>query len=98
MFGEATNWDGATAASKFQTPLASDPDIKGVYLESSFALAGTLQVLRQHDLLVPPTGPKHVFVVSNAGIPEELKDIRRDRSTRRSASRPAFTPSMGCTT
>jgi len=75
VFGEASNWDGATAASQFQTQLASDPDIKGVYMESSFALAGTLQVLRQHNLLVPPTDPKHVFVVSNDGIPEELKDI-----------------------
>ena len=75
VFGEATNWDGNTAASKFQTQLASNPDIKGVYMESSFALAGTLQVLKQHNLLVPPTDPKHVFVVSNDGIPEELKDI-----------------------
>jgi simple sugar transport system substrate-binding protein/ribose transport system substrate-binding protein len=75
VFGEATNWDGNTAASKFQTQLASDPDIKGVYMESSFALAGTLQVLKQHNLLVPPTDAKHVFVVSNDGIPEELKDI-----------------------
>jgi simple sugar transport system substrate-binding protein/ribose transport system substrate-binding protein len=75
VFGEATEWKGDVAAAKFQTRLASDPDIKGVYMESSFALAGTLQVLRQHNTLVPPTDPKHVFVVSNDGIPEELKDI-----------------------
>ncbi len=75
VFGEATDWKGDVAASKFQTQLASDPDIKGVYMESSFALAGTLQVLKQHSLLVAPTDPKHVFVVSNDGIPEELKDI-----------------------
>jgi simple sugar transport system substrate-binding protein/ribose transport system substrate-binding protein len=76
VFGEATEWKGDLAASKFQTRLASDPDIKGVYMESSFALAGTLQVLRQRDLLVPPSDPKHVFIVSNDGIPEELKDIK----------------------
>src|SRR6185312_3348698 len=64
VFGEATEWKGDVAASKFQTRLVSDPDIKGVYMESSFALAGTLQVLRQHNLLVPPSDPKHVFVVS----------------------------------
>jgi len=75
IFGEATEWKGELAASKFQTRLASDPDIKGVYMESSFALAGTLQVLKQRNLLVPPTDPKHVFIVSNDGIPEELKDI-----------------------
>jgi simple sugar transport system substrate-binding protein/ribose transport system substrate-binding protein len=76
VFGEATEWKGDLAASKFSTRLASDPDIKGVYMESSFALAGTLQVLKQRNLLVPPTDPNHVFIVSNDGIPEELKDIK----------------------
>jgi len=75
VFGEATEWKGDVAAAKFQTRLASDPDIKGVYMESSFALSGTLQVLKQRNMLVPPSDPKHVFIVSNDGIPEELKDI-----------------------
>jgi simple sugar transport system substrate-binding protein/ribose transport system substrate-binding protein len=44
-------------------------------MESSFALAGTLQLLKSKGLDVPATDPKHVFVVSNDGIPEELKDI-----------------------
>ncbi len=75
VFGEATNWDGAVASQKLSTVLTANPDVKGVYMQSSFALAGTLQVLKQRDLLVPPTDPKHVFVVSNDGIPQELKDI-----------------------
>jgi ABC-type sugar transport system substrate-binding protein len=75
VLGEATNWDGAVAAQKLQTDLTANPDIKGVYMESSFALSGTLQLLKQKGLLVAPTDPKHVFVVSNDGIPEELKDI-----------------------
>ncbi|QNP75313.1 sugar ABC transporter substrate-binding protein [Streptomyces roseirectus] len=75
VFGEATNWDGAVAAQKLQTDLTAHPDIKGVYMQSSFALAGTLQVLKQKGLLVGPKDPEHVFVVSNDGIPEELKDI-----------------------
>ncbi|MFD9126243.1 sugar ABC transporter substrate-binding protein [Kitasatospora sp. NPDC059571] len=75
VFGEATNWDGAVAAQKLQTDLTANPDIKGVYMESSFALSGTLQVLKQKGLLVDPKDPKHVFVVSNDGIPEELKSI-----------------------
>ncbi|CAM5620466.1 Ribose import binding protein RbsB OS=Streptomyces griseorubiginosus OX=67304 GN=rbsB_5 PE=3 SV=1 [Streptomyces griseorubiginosus] len=75
VFGEATNWDGAVAAQKLQTDLTANPDIKGVYMESSFALAGTLQVLKQKGLLVDPKDKKHVFIVSNDGIPEELKDI-----------------------
>ncbi|MFE2726137.1 sugar ABC transporter substrate-binding protein [Kitasatospora sp. NPDC059327] len=75
VFGEATNWDGAVAAQKLQTDLIANPDIKGVYMQSSFALAGTLQVLKQAGLLVDPKDEKHVFVVSNDGIPEELKNI-----------------------
>ncbi|MEU8819909.1 sugar ABC transporter substrate-binding protein [Actinoplanes sp. NPDC048796] len=75
VFGEATNWDGAVASQKLQTRLTEHPDIKGVYMQSSFALAGTLQLLKQRGLLVPPTDPKHVFVVSNDGIPQELKGI-----------------------
>jgi len=75
VFGEATNWDGAVAAQKLQTDLTANPDIKGVYMESSFALAGTLQVLKQKGLLVPPSDSRHVFIVSNDGIPEELKSI-----------------------
>jgi ABC-type sugar transport system substrate-binding protein len=75
VFAQPSKWDGALAASQLQTVLAANPDIKGVYMESSFALAGTMQVLKQANLLVPPTDPKHVFVVSNDGIPEELKNI-----------------------
>ncbi|MGW5463928.1 sugar ABC transporter substrate-binding protein [Streptomyces sp. NPDC003996] len=75
VFGEATNWDGAVAAQKLQTDLTANPDIKGVYMESSFALSGTLQVLKQRGLLVDPKDKKHVFIVSNDGIPEELKAI-----------------------
>ncbi len=75
VFGEATNWDGALASQKLQTQLTANPDIKGVYMQSSFALAGTLQLLKQRGLLVPPSDPKHVFVVSNDGIPQELKEI-----------------------
>ncbi|WP_409468498.1 sugar ABC transporter substrate-binding protein [Streptomyces sp. HC307] len=75
VFGEATNWDGAVAAQKLQTRLTQHPDIKGVYMQSSFALSGTLQVLKQKGLLVGPEDKKHVFVVSNDGIPEELKSI-----------------------
>jgi simple sugar transport system substrate-binding protein/ribose transport system substrate-binding protein len=75
VFGIPTKWDGNVAASKLQTTLTANPDIKGIYMQASFALAGTLQVLKQKNLLVAPDDPKHVFVISNDGIPEELKDI-----------------------
>ncbi|WP_431726862.1 sugar ABC transporter substrate-binding protein [Verrucosispora sp. TAA-831] len=75
VFGEATDWKADVAASKLQTRFASDPDVRGIYMQSSFALSGTLQILKQRGLQVPPSDPKHVFVVSNDGIPEELKNI-----------------------
>jgi ABC-type sugar transport system substrate-binding protein len=75
VYGLPSKWDAALAASQLQTTMAAHPGIKGIYMESSFALAGTLQLLKQKNLDLPPTDPKHVFVVSNDGIPEELKNI-----------------------
>ncbi|MFI2710705.1 sugar ABC transporter substrate-binding protein [Micromonospora sp. NPDC018662] len=75
VFGEATDWKADVAATKLQTRFASDPDVKGIYMQSSFALSGTLQILKQRGLQVPASDPKHVFVVSNDGIPEELSGI-----------------------
>ncbi|MEU9448814.1 sugar ABC transporter substrate-binding protein [Streptomyces sp. NPDC048277] len=75
VFGETTNWDGAEAAQKLQTDLTAHPDIKGIYMQASFALSGTLQVLKQEGLLTGPKNKKHVFVVSNDGTPRELQNI-----------------------
>ena len=38
-------------------------------------LAPTLNVLKQKGLLVPAGDPKHVTIISNDGIPEEIKAI-----------------------
>ncbi|MER6220965.1 sugar ABC transporter substrate-binding protein [Streptomyces sp900105755] len=75
VFAETTNWDEDVAARKLQTDLTAHPDIKGIYMQASFALSSTLHVLREQGLLVSPGNPKHVFVVSNDGIPRELEDI-----------------------
>ncbi|RMI33743.1 sugar ABC transporter substrate-binding protein [Streptomyces triticirhizae] len=79
VFGEATNWDAATAAQRLQTTLTAHPDVRGVYMQASFALSGTLQVLDQLNMAVPPDDPEHVFVVSNDGIPQELQLIGEGR-------------------
>lgn len=76
VHGEPSKWDGPTAANQLQTALTQDKDIRGVYMEASFALAGTIQVLKQLHLDAKAGDPKHIFIVSNDGIPEELKDIR----------------------
>jgi ribose transport system substrate-binding protein len=78
VFEEPTEWEGSKAASMLQTRLEQNPDIKGIYLHAGGVhLAPTLQVLKQKGLLVPPTDPKHVFVVSNDGIPQEFEAIRK---------------------
>jgi ribose transport system substrate-binding protein len=78
VFAEPTEWDGGKAAAALQTRLAQHPDIKGIYLQAGGAfLAPTLQVLKSKNLIVPPTDPKHIFVVSNDGIPQEYASIRK---------------------
>ncbi|GAA2264428.1 sugar ABC transporter substrate-binding protein [Nonomuraea roseoviolacea subsp. roseoviolacea] len=78
VFEEPTEWEGSKAASMLQTRLEQNPDIKGIYMHAGGVhLAPTLQVLKQKNLLVPPGDPKHVFVISNDGIPEELEAIRK---------------------
>ncbi|NUW45180.1 sugar ABC transporter substrate-binding protein [Nonomuraea rhodomycinica] len=78
VFEEPTEWEGSKAASMLQTRLEQNPDIKGIYMHAGGVhLAPTLQVLKQKNLLVPPGDPKHVFVISNDGIPEELAAIRK---------------------
>ena len=75
VHAEPSKWDGPTAESQLQTELTADKNIRGVYMESSFALAGTIQDLEQAHLTALAPDPAHVYVVSNDGVPEELKDI-----------------------
>ena len=78
VFAEPTEWEGAKAAAALQTRLAQHPDIRGIYMQAGGVfLAPTLQVLKSKSLLVPPTDPKHIFVVSNDGIPQEYDSIRK---------------------
>ncbi|GLZ32824.1 ABC transporter substrate-binding protein [Lentzea sp. NBRC 105346] len=78
VFEEPTEWEGAKASAALQTRLNEHPDINGIYMQAGGVfLAPTLQLLRQKNLLVPPTDPKHVFIVSNDGIPQELEAIRK---------------------
>ena len=75
VIGLPTEWKSDVGANKLQTALAANPDIKGIYMQASVFLAATLNVLKQKNLLVPPGDPKHISIISNDGIPEELKDI-----------------------
>jgi len=78
VFAEPTEWEGAKASAALQTRLAQHPDIKGIYMQAGGVfLAPTLQLLRSRDLLVAPEDPKHIFIVSNDGIPQEFEAIRK---------------------
>jgi ribose transport system substrate-binding protein len=78
VFEEPTEWEGSKAQAALETRLSTDPDIKGVYLQAGGVfLDPTLQVLKQRNLLVPPTDPRHVFIISNDGIPQEFDAIRK---------------------
>ncbi|MEV4658655.1 sugar ABC transporter substrate-binding protein [Micromonospora sp. NPDC049301] len=78
VFEEPTEWEGSKAQAALETRLSTDPDIKGVYMQAGGVfLDPTLQVLKQRKLLVAPTDPKHIFIVSNDGIPQELDAIRK---------------------
>jgi len=77
VFAEPTEWEGARAAAALQTRLNQHPDIKGIYMQAGGVfLAPTLQVLRSKDKLFPAGDDRHVVIVSNDGIPEELQAIR----------------------
>ncbi|WP_238015273.1 sugar ABC transporter substrate-binding protein [Dactylosporangium sp. AC04546] len=78
VFAEPTEWEGAKASAALQTRLAQHPDINGIYMQAGGVfLAPTLQLLRSKNLLVSPTDPKHIFIVSNDGIPQEFEAIRK---------------------
>ncbi|WP_405141331.1 sugar ABC transporter substrate-binding protein [Sphaerisporangium sp. NBC_01403] len=77
VFAEPTEWEGAKASAALQTRLTQHPDINGIYMQAGGVfLAPTLQLLKSKNLLVPPTDPKHIFIISNDGIPQEFQAIR----------------------
>ncbi|WP_248958375.1 sugar ABC transporter substrate-binding protein [Sphaerisporangium perillae] len=77
VFAEPTEWEGTKASAALQTRLTQHPDINGIYMQAGGVfLAPTLQLLKSKNLLVPPTDPKHIFIISNDGIPQEFQAIR----------------------
>src|SRR2546421_384741 len=77
VLAEETNWKGEVASAKLQNEL-NQGTVNGVYMQAGGVfLAPTIALLQQKNLLVPPTDPKHVFIVSNDGIPQEVDAIRK---------------------
>ncbi|QFU93113.1 sugar ABC transporter substrate-binding protein [Amycolatopsis sp. YIM 10] len=71
-------WKADKAASGLEGVLTSNPDVKAVYMQAGGTyLAPTVQALQRKNLFFPVGDPKHVVLVSNDGIPQELEAIRK---------------------
>jgi simple sugar transport system substrate-binding protein/ribose transport system substrate-binding protein len=71
-------WESDTAASKLDTLLNANPDIKGIYMQAGGVyLAPTLQTLKSKHLLRTAGQKGHIVIVSNDGIPQEFDAIRK---------------------
>ncbi|MGN9758302.1 sugar ABC transporter substrate-binding protein [Streptomyces sp. SD31] len=71
-------WESDTAASKLDTLLNANPDIKGIYLQAGGVyLAPTLQTLKSKGMLKKAGQAGHITIVSNDGIPQEYDAIRK---------------------
>ena len=79
--------------------LAANPDLKGVFQQSDYALSPTLNVLKQagRDAKVGEDG--HIYNISIDASPQALELIRERRPRRRrSRSRSTPTPSTASST
>ncbi|MFE6486187.1 sugar ABC transporter substrate-binding protein [Streptomyces sp. NPDC057757] len=71
-------WESDTAASKLDTLLNANPDIKGIYMQAGGVyLAPTLQTLKSKGMLKTAGQAGHITIVSNDGIPQEFDAIRK---------------------
>ncbi|MDH6626491.1 ribose transport system substrate-binding protein [Streptomyces sp. LBL] len=72
------DWNAEKAAAGLEALYTANPDIKGIYLQAGGVyLAPALSTLRRHNALAPAGHPKHIVIVSNDGIPQELDAIRK---------------------
>jgi simple sugar transport system substrate-binding protein/ribose transport system substrate-binding protein len=71
-------WESDAAASKLDTLLNANPDIKGIYMQAGGVyLAPTLQTLKSKGMLKKAGEKGHITIVSNDGIPQEYASIRK---------------------
>jgi ribose transport system substrate-binding protein len=71
-------WNAEKAAAGLEALYTANPDVKGIYLQAGGVyLAPALSTLRRHNALVAAGDPRHIVIVSNDGIPQELDAIRK---------------------
>jgi len=71
-----TDWDATKQAAALQTVLAANPDLKGIFQQSDYALSPTLNVLKQagRDAKVGEEG--HIYNISIDAGPQSLALVR----------------------
>jgi ABC-type sugar transport system substrate-binding protein len=72
-----TDWDPTKQANALQTVLAANPDLKGIFQQSDYALSPTLNVLKTagRDAKVGEAG--HIYNISIDGTPQGLDLVRQ---------------------
>ena len=71
-------WKAELAASGLDSLLPANPDLKGIYMQAGGVFqTATIQALKRHQMMFPAGDPKHIIIVSNDGIPQELEAIRK---------------------
>jgi ribose transport system substrate-binding protein len=76
LYKAPAKWDGPTGAADLQTFLTqTHNNINGVYMQASTFLQPTINLLKQDNLLVGPSDPKHIVIVDNDGVSADLQAI-----------------------
>lgn len=72
------DWQASKAAAGLNSLYNAHPDIKGIYLQAGGDyLVPTLSILQRNNALFPVGDPRHITIVANDGIPQELDAIRK---------------------
>ncbi len=72
-----TDWDATKQAAALQTVLAANPDLKGIFQQSDYALSPTLNVLKQAGRDTKVGEADHIYNISIDASPQALELIRR---------------------
>jgi len=72
-----TDWDPTKQANALQTVLAANPDLKGVFQQSDYALSPTLNVLKTAGKDAKVGEPGHIYNISIDGTPQGLDLVRQ---------------------
>lgn len=71
-----TKWDASTATTAAATAMSAHKDLVGIYTQWSGPVPGIIQAEKSAGKYRPVGKPGHIVMVSNDGVPFEMKDVR----------------------